>query len=204
MLRKETEQRLLRELKAINKEPVPHCVIVPSPKSLLEWHYVLYPPSGPYARGEYCGRVVFPREYPFKPPAIYMDTPSGRFEPGKSICLSMSEYHPESWNPLWCVSTIMLGLLSFMLEETRSTGTVQSTRTQKIEFAEKSMGFNNRSEIFLNLFAGNPMVVDERKNREQLRIENTPGSSVPFLIIIAASALGLCVISVLVQIFVNQ
>ncbi|RCV06247.1 hypothetical protein SETIT_1G148100v2 [Setaria italica] len=32
-----------------------------------------------------------------------MTTPSGRFAPHKRICLSMSEFHPESWNPMWSV-----------------------------------------------------------------------------------------------------
>ena len=29
--------------------------------------------------GYYHGKLVFPREFPFKPPSIYMLTPSGRF-----------------------------------------------------------------------------------------------------------------------------
>lgn len=30
--------------------------------------------------GYYWGKLVFPREYPFKPPRIEMTTPSGRFQ----------------------------------------------------------------------------------------------------------------------------
>ena len=109
-------KRLQKELRGINKEHVPYCVVAPAPKNMLEWHYVLFPPEGtPYQDGEYHGRIVFPPQYPYKPPAIFMDTPSGRFTPGKSICLSMSEYHPEQWNPLWCASTILSALLSFMV-----------------------------------------------------------------------------------------
>lgn len=33
-------------------------------------------------------------EYPFKPPAIMMLTPSGRFATGTRLCLSMSDFHP--------------------------------------------------------------------------------------------------------------
>ena len=29
----------------------------------------------------------------------------------------MSDYHPESWNPAWSVSTILKGVLSFMLSD---------------------------------------------------------------------------------------
>lgn len=30
--------------------------------------------------GTYHGKLVFPREFPFKPPSIYMITPNGRFK----------------------------------------------------------------------------------------------------------------------------
>lgn len=66
-------------------------------------------------------------EYPFKPPAIMMLTPSGRFEPNRRLCLSMSDFHPETWNPMWSVASILTGLLSFMLEDTITTGSLQST-----------------------------------------------------------------------------
>ena len=32
------------------------------------------------------------------------------------LCLSISDYHPESWNPAWTVETILLGLVSFMVD----------------------------------------------------------------------------------------
>jgi len=35
--------------------------------------------------GRYHGKVVFPNDYPFKPPSIYMLTPNGRFETGRRL-----------------------------------------------------------------------------------------------------------------------
>ena len=55
---------------------------------------------------QYHGRIRFPAEYPFKPPAILMHTPNGRFKTDERLCLSMSDYHPETWNPMWSVSTV--------------------------------------------------------------------------------------------------
>jgi ubiquitin-conjugating enzyme E2 J2 len=66
-------------------------------------------------------------EYPFKPPAIMMLTPNGRFVTNTRICMSMSDYHPETWNPLWSVASILTGLLSFMLEDTVTAGYMQTT-----------------------------------------------------------------------------
>ena len=55
-----------------------------------------------------------------KPPSIYMVTPSGRFEVNMKICMSMSDFHPESWNPSWRVETILVG------ETFRYSGTSQN------------------------------------------------------------------------------
>src|SRR5690606_8866569 len=68
------------------------------PSNVFEWHYVLLPPDGsPYYGGIYHGMLSFPSNFSFAPPGIRMFTPSGLFVPGQKICLSMSDFHPESW-----------------------------------------------------------------------------------------------------------
>ena len=37
---------------------------------------------------------------------------------GTRLCLSMSDFHPETWNPGWSVATVAKGLLSFMARRT--------------------------------------------------------------------------------------
>lgn len=44
-----------------------------------------------------------------------MITPNGRFQTNTRLCLSISDFHPDTWNPAWSVSTILTGLLSFMV-----------------------------------------------------------------------------------------
>ena len=79
-------------------------------------HYVVAgPENSPYEGGYYHGKLVFPPQYPFKPPSIYMITPNGRFKCNTRLCLSISDFHPDTWNPAWSVSTILTGLLSFMV-----------------------------------------------------------------------------------------
>ena len=99
-----------------------HISAQPSESNILEWHYLIHgPPNSPYHNGLYHGKLVFPRDYPYRPPAIYMITPNGRFKTNTKLCLSMSDFHPETWNPLWSVSSILSGLLSFMLEDTATS-----------------------------------------------------------------------------------
>ena len=74
----------------------------PDPNNIFIWYYVIFGLTDcPYQGGFYVGKIIFPKEYPLKPPGIEMLTPSGRFEVSKRICMSMSDYHPESWNPCW-------------------------------------------------------------------------------------------------------
>ena len=49
-------------------------------------HYCIKGPKDTvYEGGYYYGKLDFPDDFPFNPPKIYMKTPSGRFDPGKSI-----------------------------------------------------------------------------------------------------------------------
>lgn len=52
-----------------------------------------------------------------KPPSIIMLTSNGRFEINKKICLSISGYHPESWQPSWSIRTALLAIIGFMPTE---------------------------------------------------------------------------------------
>ena len=73
-------KRLAREYITILKNPVECIEAHPLEEDLFEWYYVLKPVQSPYNDGVYYGKLVFPSEYPMKPPDIYMITPSGRFE----------------------------------------------------------------------------------------------------------------------------
>ncbi|ORZ35162.1 ubiquitin-conjugating enzyme/RWD-like protein [Catenaria anguillulae PL171] len=93
-------KRLTTEYKDLSRSPPPLITAKPLESNILEWHALMNgPPDTPYERGAYWVKVVFPADYPYKPPSIRMLTPSGRFKPGERICLSYSDYHPETWNP---------------------------------------------------------------------------------------------------------
>jgi ubiquitin-conjugating enzyme E2 J2 len=150
--------RLQKEYKALLKSPVENIDAVPMFDNILEWHYVLQGPKGsPFEGGFYHGKLVFPPEYPYKAPSIFMLTPNGRFCPNTRLCFSMSDFHPETWNPLWSVSSILSGLLSFMLENELTYGSMQSTIEDKVRYAKMSLRFNVKVPIFAQLF---PKYVD--------------------------------------------
>jgi len=157
------------------KDPVPYITAEPLPSNVLEWHYVVKGPEGsPYEGGTYHGKLVFPKEYPFKPPAIYMITPNGRFKTNTRLCLSISDFHPDTWNPGWSVSTILTGLLSFMLEKSVTLGSIETTDVQKRIYASQSGRTNLKDKKFRELFPG---LCDEI--RQQMLEEDTLAQAAP-------------------------
>ncbi len=60
----------------------------------------------------------------------------------------MSDFHPASWNPAWSVATILTGLLSFMLEDTSTTGSIETSVHTKKMYATQSFAFNRQSPKF--------------------------------------------------------
>lgn len=53
----------------MEKDPPPLCYARPREDNVLEWHFIVRgPPGTPYEGGEYWGQLLFPADYPFKPP----------------------------------------------------------------------------------------------------------------------------------------
>ena len=64
----------------------------------------------------------------------------------------MSDFHPETWNPMWSVSTILMGLYSFMLEDSPTHGSIITTHAQKRLYAKESLAFNVKNK-YIHSFA---------------------------------------------------
>ena len=145
--------RLRKELVKLQKDPPPGVIAEPDESNILKWHYAVRGPSDTnFDGGVYIGKLVFPSEYPMKPPGIMMLTPSGRFKVNTRLCLSMSDFHPESWNPMWSVATIIQGVQSFMASDELTTGGIKSPASEHRRLAAASIAYNR--QMFPNLFGG--------------------------------------------------
>ncbi|XP_068495947.1 ubiquitin-conjugating enzyme E2 32-like isoform X2 [Phaseolus vulgaris] len=84
-------------------------------ENIFEWQFAIRGPRDTeFEGGIYHGRIQLPSEYPFKPPSFMLLTPNGRFETQTKICLSISNHHPEHWQPSWSVRTALVALIAFM------------------------------------------------------------------------------------------
>ncbi|GIY72636.1 ubiquitin-conjugating enzyme E2 J2 [Caerostris darwini] len=146
-------RRLQQDYLGIIKDPMPYVKAHPLSSNILEWHFaVIGPENTPYEGGIYHGKLLFPSEYPFKPPSISMITPNGRFLCNTRLCLSISDYHPDRWNPAWSVSGLLTFFFSFMLENLITSGSVETTDLEKRTLALCSSEFNLRDPIFCHVF----------------------------------------------------
>ncbi|RXK39012.1 ubiquitin-conjugating enzyme E2 J2 [Tremella mesenterica] len=149
MATKVAQKRLQKEYLNMQRSPPPFIWACPEEKNILDWHFIIRgPPDSPYDGGEYHGLIWFPSDYPFKPPDVKLFTPSGRFETGVKICMSMTSYHPSTWNAAWSVATILTGLLSFMLSDEITAGAVKTTVEEKRALAKSSHAFNLSNKKF--------------------------------------------------------
>ncbi|KAL6733225.1 hypothetical protein Aduo_003889 [Ancylostoma duodenale] len=165
-------RRLQRDFQRLLSEPIDGIIAMPNEENILEWHYVIEgSPDTPYEGGFYYGKLVFQPDFPWKPPAICMLTPNGRFVTNTRLCLSISDYHPESWNPGWTVSAILVGLHSFMNEETYAAGVLNESNTVRRKYASDSKAWNLACPEFKKMF---PTLFEENDR------ENGVGSSTPF------------------------
>lgn len=174
------QMRLQREARMAKKDidtqikkhgkMVENFICLPDPNNAYEWYYVIFGlEMKGFEGGFYLGKVECPAEYPAKAPKIMMITENGKWHLNHSdgICLSISQLHPESWNPAWKVNNQVLGLLSFWLgEETGTYGEISKSYHQysrkdgmeledhRFEFAKKSRKAVLEHPKFQEVFAG--------------------------------------------------
>lgn len=55
----------------------------------------------------------------------------------------------NTWSPSWHVSSLMMGILSFMLEDTPTVGSVETSPAQKRQLAASSHAFNLKDRAFV-------------------------------------------------------
>uniref|UniRef100_A0A1I8H1R5 E2 ubiquitin-conjugating enzyme n=1 Tax=Macrostomum lignano TaxID=282301 RepID=A0A1I8H1R5_9PLAT len=108
--------RIFRELRTMQSEPLPNVAAGPIDEDLLTWRGVIVGPAGtPYENGQFDLRIQFPSDYPFKPPKLQFLTQI--YHPNINsrglICLDILQ---KQWSPALTISKVLLSLTSLLSE----------------------------------------------------------------------------------------
>ncbi|KAJ8651531.1 hypothetical protein O0I10_012909 [Lichtheimia ornata] len=133
-------KRIMQEARELATESCYEYEAHPLEDNIFEWHFTVRGPGGTeFEDGRYHGRILLPAEYPFKPPELIFLTPNGRFELNTKVCLSVTGYHPEFWQPAWGIRTVILAVMGFFPTEARGAiGGLDYTKEERRVFAKKS------------------------------------------------------------------
>lgn len=119
---------------------------MPDPENVYEWYYIIFGLEGDYQGGFYIGKVLCKETYPQTAPNITIYTDNGRFRTHQmqpsGICLSISDFHQESWNPAWKVTQIVMGLVSFWISNDYTYGSIEAHDYSGLPFLSKSKSLN--------------------------------------------------------------
>ncbi|CAL6055542.1 Ubiquitin-conjugating_enzyme E2 [Hexamita inflata] len=132
----ENPKIIMRQLKMVQTmNDVNYKIYIPDQNNLLEIHFsVRGPLSTEYEGGWYHGKVLLPKEYPYRAPNVQMLTPSGRFELNKNLCFSFTAYHPETWSPAVGLGPIIIALQSlFDAYEERAVGMIPKVNIEEVK-----------------------------------------------------------------------
>ncbi|XP_057806089.1 ubiquitin-conjugating enzyme E2 32 [Salvia miltiorrhiza] len=133
-------KRILQEVKEMQSNPSDDFMSLPLEENIFEWQFAIRGPrDSEFEGGIYHGRIQLPAEYPFKPPSFMLLTPNGRFETQTKICLSISNHHPEHWQPSWSVRTALVAMIAFMpTSPNGALGSLDYTKEERRALAIKS------------------------------------------------------------------
>ncbi|KAI9859311.1 MAG: hypothetical protein M1824_003825 [Vezdaea acicularis] len=135
-----TIKRILREHRDLTTHPTPSISASPLPQNLFVWHFTIAgPPNTAFHDGLYHGTIHLPPTYPLRPPSFRFLTPSGRFEVNRDICLSISGFHEEAWQPAWGIRTALLAIRGHMSEDAKGQiGGLEMVEDGRRELSKKS------------------------------------------------------------------
>mmetsp|Transcript_16709 Transcript_16709/g.52216 ORF Transcript_16709/g.52216 Transcript_16709/m.52216 type:complete len:369 (-) Transcript_16709:996-2102(-) len=139
-----TIKRIMKEMAELRNDCCVDYAAWALDENIFEFHFTVRGPrDSPFEGGLYHGKILLPPEYPFKPPHFYFLTPSGRFEVGRKICLTISSYHPESWQPSWSIRTALIAIIGFFPTPAHGAiGSVDASDETRISLAAKSVDWS--------------------------------------------------------------
>lgn len=109
-------RRLQKELTIIKKDPPTHCTAGPVGDDMFNWEGTIFGPTEtPYEGGSFKLSILFPNDYPLKPPKIKFITRiyHPNIDRYGNICLDILK---NNWSPALTISKTLLSISSLLAE----------------------------------------------------------------------------------------
>ncbi|RZD42299.1 MAG: hypothetical protein CXT73_03415 [Methanobacteriota archaeon] len=109
-----TVQRINREHKIFNTDPPANCSAGPIDDDIYHWEAtVLGPHNSVYEGGIFRLDIIFPSEYPFKPPKVKFMTNiyHPNINSSGGICLDILK---DQWSPALTITKVLLSICSLL------------------------------------------------------------------------------------------
>lgn len=130
-------KRISAELEMLKEEPVFSCSAGPiNISDLFKWEgTIIGPENSPYFGGIFQLEILFPMEYPFKPPKIRFKTKiyHCNISDKGEICLDILK---DNWSPALTISKILLSICSLLTDANPDDPLVPSIANQLINNKE--------------------------------------------------------------------
>jgi ubiquitin-conjugating enzyme E2 D/E len=109
-------RRLQKELSEIQKDTPANCSAGPTNSDLFNWEAtIIGPTETPYEGGIFNLKILFPADYPFKPPKITFETKiyHPNINANGGICLDILK---DQWSPALNITKVLLSICSLLDE----------------------------------------------------------------------------------------
>jgi ubiquitin-conjugating enzyme E2 D/E len=109
-------KRLQKEVTGMQKDTPANCSAGPNNNDLFNWEAtIIGPTETPYEGGIFKLKILFPADYPFKPPKITFETRiyHPNINANGGICLDILK---DQWSPALNITKVLLSICSLLDE----------------------------------------------------------------------------------------
>ena len=109
-------KRINKELSNLQKDPPTNCSAGPINVDLFKWQAtIIGPTDSPFSGGIFFLEIIFPYEYPFKPPKCRFITKiyHPNINSNGGICLDILK---NNWSPALTISKVLLSICSLLTD----------------------------------------------------------------------------------------
>lgn len=109
-------RRIQKELQDLQRDPPANCSAGPIGEDMFKWEgMIIGPNDSPYQGGVFKLEILFPVDYPFKPPKVQFTTKiyHPNINAAGLICLDILK---QQWSPALTISKVLLSVTSLLTD----------------------------------------------------------------------------------------